>query len=65
MPSRLRKRQFLLQEGELCRYFAFIVKGAMRMYSVDEKGIEHFVRLGVEGWWMGDRESWSMLTSSR
>lgn len=65
VPSRLSKRQFLLQEGELCRYFAFIVKGAMRMYSVDEKGIEHFVRLGVEGWWMGDRESWSMLTSSR
>src|SRR5690349_12320489 len=45
VPSRLRKRQFLLQEGELCRYFAFIVKGAMRMYSVDEKGTEHFVRL--------------------
>lgn len=65
VPSRLRKRQFLLQEGELCKNFAFIVKGAMRMYSVDEKGIEHIVRLGVEGWWMGDRESWSMLTVSR
>jgi CRP-like cAMP-binding protein len=65
VPSRLRKRQFLLQEGDLCKNFAFIVKGAMRMYSVDDKGIEHFVRLGVEGWWMGDRESWSMLTSSR
>lgn len=65
VPSRLRKRQFLLQEGDLCKNFAFIVKGAMRMYSVDDKGIEHIVRLGVEGWWMGDRESWSMLTSSR
>jgi CRP-like cAMP-binding protein len=65
VPSRLRKRQFLLQEGDLCKNFAFIVKGAMRMYSVDDKGIEHIVRLGVEGWWMGDRESWSMLTPSR
>lgn len=65
IPARLRKRQFMLQEGELCKYFAFIVKGAMRMYTVDDKGMEHIVRLGVEGWWMGDRESWSMQTASR
>lgn len=64
LPSRLRKKQFLLQEGEQQKYFAFIVKGAMRMYMVDDKGIEHIVRLGVEGWWMGDRESWAMLTPS-
>jgi len=36
----------------------------MRQYSVDEKGTEHIVRLGVEGWWMGDRESWVMETPS-
>ncbi|SHN24432.1 Crp/Fnr family transcriptional regulator [Chitinophaga sp. CF418] len=64
VPSRLRKRQYLLQAGDQCKNFTFIVKGAMRMYSVDDKGIEHIVRLGVEGWWMGDRESWSMLTPS-
>ncbi|WP_243732526.1 Crp/Fnr family transcriptional regulator [Pedobacter metabolipauper] len=36
----------------------------MRQYSVDDKGTEHIVRLGVEGWWMGDRESWAMLSPS-
>ena len=64
VPARLRKRQFLLQAGDMCKNFAFIVKGAMRMYSVDDKGIEHIVRMGVENWWMGDRESFSMLTPS-
>lgn len=64
VPSRLKKRQCLQQEGNQSKFFAFIVKGAMRMYSVDEKGIEHIVRLGVEGWWMGDRESWTMFTPS-
>jgi CRP-like cAMP-binding protein len=64
VPFKLRKRQYLLQEGDHCRYFAFIVKGSMRQYSVDDKGAEHIVRLGVEGWWMGDRESWVMLTPS-
>jgi CRP-like cAMP-binding protein len=50
IPSKLRKRQFMLQAGDQCKNFAFIVKGAMRMYSVDDKGIEHIVRLGVENW---------------
>lgn len=40
----------MLQAGDQCKNFAFIVKGAMRMYSVDDKGIEHIVRLGVENW---------------
>ncbi|MFC6101343.1 Crp/Fnr family transcriptional regulator [Olivibacter domesticus] len=64
IPSKLRKRQFMLQAGDQCKYFAFIVKGAMRMYSVDDKGIEHIVRLGVENWWMGDMESFVMSLPS-
>lgn len=43
---------------------AFLVKGAMRQYSVDEKGAEHIVRLSLEGWWVGDRESAINLTPS-
>jgi len=65
VPFRLRKRQFQLQAGNYCKHFAFIVKGAMRMYSVDDRGIEHIVRLGVEDWWMGDRESFVNQTPSR
>jgi CRP-like cAMP-binding protein len=64
IPSKLRRRQFMLQAGDQCKNFAFIVKGAMRMYSVDDKGIEHIVRLGVENWWMGDMESFVMLMPS-
>lgn len=64
LPKRIRKRQFLLQEGEVCKYTAFIVKGATRQYSVDEKGIEHIVRLTIENWWAVDRESFTMLTPS-
>ena len=64
ITSKLRRRQYLLQEGDMTKHFAWIVKGAMRMYSVDEKGTEHAVRLGVEGWWMGDRESWVMSKPS-
>jgi CRP-like cAMP-binding protein len=57
VPKKFRKRQYFLQEGEVCKYSAFIVKGAMRQYTVDEKGEEHIIRLYIENWWAADRES--------
>ena len=64
VPKKIRKRQYLLQEGQVCKYAAFIVKGAMRQYSVDDKGGEHIVGLLIENWWAVDRESYIMLTPS-
>jgi CRP-like cAMP-binding protein len=62
VPKKIRKKQYLLQEGDVCKYLSFIVKGAMRQYTVDEKGNEHIVRFGIENWWMADRESFELLT---
>ena len=62
--KKLRKRQFFLQEGEVCKCLAFIVKGATRQYSVDDKGVEHIIRLSIENWWAGDRESYVRSTPS-
>ena len=63
--KKLRKRQYLLQEGDVCKYFSFIVHGAARTYSVDERGIEHIIHFGIEGWWLGDNESFTHHTPSR
>lgn len=60
----LRKRQYLLQEGDVCKYMSFIIKGAGRMYAVNEKGQEHTVRFGIENWWLGDYESYNFNTPS-
>jgi len=64
-PKRLRKRQYFLQEGDVCKYVAFIVKGSSRMFSVDDNGHEHIVRFGLESWWLQDPESFISLTPSR
>ena len=64
VPKKFRKRQYLLQEGELCKYTAFIVKGAMRQYRVDDQGEEHIIKLYIENWWATDRESFMNQTSS-
>jgi len=63
--KKLRKKQYFLQEGEVCKYAAFIVKGAMRQYSVDDKGAEHIIHLLIENWWAVDRESFIMLNPSK
>jgi CRP-like cAMP-binding protein len=63
-PKKLRKKQYFLQEGNVCKYVGFIVKGSMRQYTVDEKGVEHMVHLYIENYWAGDRESSIMLTPS-
>jgi len=64
IPKKFRKRQYFLQEGEVCKYTAFIVKGAMRQYRVDDKGEEHIIKLYVENWWANDRESLMNMTPS-
>ncbi|MFC0512772.1 Crp/Fnr family transcriptional regulator [Mucilaginibacter angelicae] len=55
--KKLRKRQYLLQEGDVWKYNAFITKGLVRFYSVDENGRENIVSFAKENWWTGDRAS--------
>jgi CRP-like cAMP-binding protein len=54
LPKKLRKRQYLLQEGDVCKYNAFVSKGLLRSYTVDNKGTEHILQFAFEGWWIGD-----------
>ncbi|REA56124.1 Crp/Fnr family transcriptional regulator [Dyadobacter luteus] len=57
VPKKLRKRQYLLQEGDVCKNLTFIAKGLIRTYNVDEKGDEHMSVFGWEGWWLSDFNS--------
>lgn len=57
VSKRLRKKQYLLQDGDVCRYLSFVAKGLIRTYNVDEKGDEHMSVFGWEGWWISDFNS--------
>jgi len=54
IPKKLRKRQYLLQEGDVCRYTSFVEKGMLRTFTVDEKGNEPILQFSFEGWWIAD-----------
>ena len=53
-PKKIRKKQYLLQEGDICRSIAFVEKGALREFSVDENGNEQIIQFAIEGWTISD-----------
>jgi len=55
LPRKLIKGEFLLREGEIVRYGAFVAKGFLRSYVIDHKGREHIVQFAPENWWIGDK----------
>ncbi|UOQ72136.1 Crp/Fnr family transcriptional regulator [Hymenobacter cellulosilyticus] len=61
----LRKRQYLLQAGDVLLAHSFVTAGCLRTYSVDPKGAEHTMYFSVENWWAGDQESLTTGLPSR
>src|SRR5688572_3512736 len=53
-PKKLRKKQYILREGDVCKFIAFVEEGALRSYSIDEKGGEHIIQFALEGWTVSD-----------
>lgn len=53
----VKKGEYLLQVGEVCRSTYFVEKGLLRMYSVDGNGKEHIVQFAPEQWLISDRSS--------
>ncbi|PTM12221.1 MAG: cyclic nucleotide-binding protein [Bacteroidetes bacterium] len=54
---RVKRRQFILQEGDICKHNTFVVEGCFRMYFVDDNGKEHNLQFAIENWWIGDISS--------
>jgi CRP-like cAMP-binding protein len=52
--KRLKKREFLVHEGESNFFTAFITDGCLRSYSTDHNGFEHIVQFAPAGWWIAD-----------
>ncbi len=63
--KKLRKKQYLLQEGDVWKYHAFVASGFLRTFSIDEKGNEHIMNFSPENYWSGDRASLSTGAPSK
>ncbi len=63
-PRLYRKRQYVLQEGDVCNQCNFIVRGCLRMYKVDNSGNTHIIQFASENWWIMDLGSFHSRTPS-
>src|SRR5687768_7656093 len=55
IPQKLKKGEFMLKAGEISRYGAFVAKGFLRSYVIDNKGKEHIMQFAPENWWISDK----------
>src|SRR6478735_3385205 len=55
LPKHLKKGGVFLREGEVAKYSAFVEKGCLRSYVIDNKGKEHIVLFAPENWWITNK----------
>ena len=53
-PKTIKRKDYLLRQGEVCKAEYFITKGCLRTYTIDDNGFEHIIMFGIEDWWVGD-----------
>ena len=54
IEKKIKRRQFILQEHDVCRHYTFVVSGCIKMYSVDKNGAEHNIQFASENEWIMD-----------
>lgn len=55
----IKKKSFLLKEGEVCKFEGFVIKGLFRVYHIDKSGAEQILYFAIENWWITDIDSFT------
>ena len=53
------KKKNLLIEGKICKSNYFVSEGCLRMFFINEKGVEQTIQFALENWWIADYTSFS------
>jgi len=56
-PQTIKRKQFWLSDGDICKHSAFVTSGCLRGFTVDKNGIEHVLSFAPVDWWMADMYS--------
>lgn len=55
----VKKKDFLLKEGEICKYEGFVTQGLLKLYHIDANGAEQILNFAKEDWWVADIDSFT------
>jgi len=53
------KKEDLLVAGKICKSNYFVIEGCLRLFFVNDKGIEETIQFALEHWWLSDYTSFS------
>jgi CRP/FNR family transcriptional regulator, anaerobic regulatory protein len=54
---KIKRKQYILQEGDTCKHFSYVVEGCFKTYGVDPTGKEHNLLFTAEDDWISDIDS--------
>ena len=63
-PVSLKKKEFLLTQGSICRFEGFVTEGCFRVFTLDKKGNENTLYFAAKDWWLMDIDSFMNQTAS-
>ena len=56
------KGQYVIQQGDICKYECFVISGCTKTFYLDQEGQEHMVMFAIENWWTADMGSFITQT---
>jgi CRP-like cAMP-binding protein len=56
------KGQYVVQNGDVCRYENFVLSGCLKAFYIDNDGQEHILMFAIENWWIADLGSFISQT---
>ncbi len=56
------KGQYVVQQGDICKYECFVLSGCTKMFYLDDDGQEHIILFSIEDWWTSDMGSFITQT---
>ena len=65
IERRIKRRQLILTEDEICRHYTFVVDGCFKVFQVDKKGVEHNLQFAAENDWIMIVDSFYSKTKSK
>ena len=56
------KGQYVVQQGDICKYECFVISGCTKTFYLDDNGQEHIIMFSIEDWWTSDMGSFIAQT---
>jgi len=65
VEKKIKRRQFILHEHDVCKHYTFVVSGCFKMYGVDKDETGHNIQFAAENDWIMDISSFHSEKESR